>query len=458
MIFTHSNIFPRATAKEAMKVLAERTQKQRFFISYDNLNFYKQVRDQRSHNRAHQVNYTAGYVLFMNDDTHLPASSVDHSRALDMEGSKLLPNPELENYTVRAAEYNIGKTLRRYCRNAMDSQRNERGPRYSIVEPPLSEMRASQSRADYMTFPTLDHDEASIDGTISVLKELTNLLDLKASVVEGARIMLNGDYLTIRNAVRAIYRRQEHHEAIHNFSYFEPVAGLFHLQINALKMLMHVFEGNRSDPGSLSRFAALLHRKSVGKDVKDFHGCNEFFNHVFDGHLLAMLMKEVKAASISDLKKWLQGNNWPAQLRSISQKYGQTYTVEFERCRVFDTIQKAVDKRLETAIEEREALKRMRVIERRENGCNHEVLPPMDWKREETRIRKELSAGIWDNVWQNAQLFMIAGLVYRDFSDACRNGYSGQVEKCIENFMLMFQVSIQAIAKVLRYTIMTIWN
>lgn len=298
-----------------MKVLAERTQKERFFISYDNLNFYKHVRDQRSHNRAHQVNYTAGYVLFMNQDTHLPASSVDHTMALNVEGSELLPYSELEEYSIQSAEYNIGKTLQRYCRNSMDFQKGELGPRYSIISPPLSEVRANQSCANYMTFPTLDHDEASIDGTIAVLKELTKLLNLKASDIEGSRIMLNGDYLTVRNVVQAIYRRHEHREAIHNFSYFEPVAGLFHLQMNALKMLMHAFEGSRTDPGSLSRFAALLRRKSAGKDVKDFHGCNEFFNHVFDGHLLAMVMKEIKVSSIGDLKKWLQGNNWPMKLK-----------------------------------------------------------------------------------------------------------------------------------------------
>src|SRR5947209_5421998 len=128
-------------------------------------------------------------------------------------------------------------------------------------------------------------------------------------------------------------------------------------------------------------------------------------------------------------------------LRLISQIYGQIYTVEFERCRVFDEIQKAVDKKLAVAIKEREALKWMRVCKHRETGRNCETLVPVDWKHEEIRIRKELSTGSWDNIWQNTQLFLIAGLVYRGFSVACHNGYSGRVEKCIENLLVMFQVS-----------------
>ena len=227
-----------------MIVLAERTQKERFFISYDNLNFYKNVRDQRSYNRAHQVNYTAGYVLFMGKDSHLPAGSINYTLALEADNSLLLPNEDLEAYNIRAASYNLGKTLHRYCRNAMDSQRDDKKRlRYSVGEPPLSEVRASKSHADYMTFPTLDHNEASIDGTIAVLKDLTKLLHLKPFDMKNSCIMLNGDYLTVRNVMRAIYRRQEHSEPIHSFSYFEPVAGLFHLQMNVLKMLMPVFEG-----------------------------------------------------------------------------------------------------------------------------------------------------------------------------------------------------------------------
>ena len=37
---------------------------ERFLISYDNMGFNKNVAAQRMHNRVHQTNYPAGYILF----------------------------------------------------------------------------------------------------------------------------------------------------------------------------------------------------------------------------------------------------------------------------------------------------------------------------------------------------------------------------------------------------------
>ncbi len=54
--------------------LKERAQTQRFFISYNNINFYEKVKDQCLYNKAHIVNYIAGYVCFINaaDESPLP--------------------------------------------------------------------------------------------------------------------------------------------------------------------------------------------------------------------------------------------------------------------------------------------------------------------------------------------------------------------------------------------------
>lgn len=37
----------------------------RFFISFNNMNFYKYTRDQHLYNKRHQLNYTAGYICLM---------------------------------------------------------------------------------------------------------------------------------------------------------------------------------------------------------------------------------------------------------------------------------------------------------------------------------------------------------------------------------------------------------
>lgn len=57
-----------------LKNLQNCVQSKRFFISYDNMNFYKNVRDQRLHNCVRLLFYTAEYVCFMKASDLSPLS------------------------------------------------------------------------------------------------------------------------------------------------------------------------------------------------------------------------------------------------------------------------------------------------------------------------------------------------------------------------------------------------
>lgn len=46
-----------------------------------------------------------------------------------------------------------------------------------------------------------------------------------------------------------------------------------------------------------------------------------------------------------------------------------------------------------------------------------------------------------DVIRENAMQLLNLGLLYLDFVNACRNGYSGRVEKCIQCFAGIFQGS-----------------
>ena len=59
--------------------LKERMQSQQFFISYDNVNFYKKIRDQHLYNKTHIVNYTAGFVCFMNAEDRSVLPYINHN-------------------------------------------------------------------------------------------------------------------------------------------------------------------------------------------------------------------------------------------------------------------------------------------------------------------------------------------------------------------------------------------
>ncbi len=51
------------------KELQKKAWERRIFLSFDNINFYEHKRDQRLHNKVHQVAYTAGYVCFMRSNS-----------------------------------------------------------------------------------------------------------------------------------------------------------------------------------------------------------------------------------------------------------------------------------------------------------------------------------------------------------------------------------------------------
>ena len=100
----------------------------RFFVCFDNMNFYRNVRDQRQHNRGHQVNYTAGYVCLTDCGKEecsdngaeckcgpLPANSIDYSATNDLSYADInLGAPDMRDYIVGDFGTAMGEVLMRY--------------------------------------------------------------------------------------------------------------------------------------------------------------------------------------------------------------------------------------------------------------------------------------------------------------------------------------------------------
>ncbi len=58
-----------ANALAINKELQKKAWERRFFLFFDNINFYKYKRDQHLYNKGHQVAYTTGYICFMHSDS-----------------------------------------------------------------------------------------------------------------------------------------------------------------------------------------------------------------------------------------------------------------------------------------------------------------------------------------------------------------------------------------------------
>ena len=451
--------------------LLEAIRHHRFFVCFDNMNFYRNVRDQRQHNRGHQVNYTAGYVCLMNYRKEecsaneaeckcgpLPANSINYAAAKELSYTDIdLDTPDMRYYVTAAFRTAMGEVLMRYFEEPMGKQRmtkQDGSPGealYQVDAPPFEQIRARKGRAKILTMRTFDRDEASIAGTVDVLKDICNELGiLKQSdsddkpgpdggiEVGGSVVMLHGDYLTVRNVTRAMMHRAVEPNPVMRFQWVEPVAGLLHLQMNVLKMLLHTFEGGPTDPSSLKRHQISLRYKGVHKEVRDFHACDEFFRLVAEGHIIGLFMHRQKLQSIQDINLMLESGDWP---KAIHDTLGTSIPDLLHVCNLWSTmsegIEEAVEQRIEEMRTERKRLIATRRLQRVE-GMELPVLKQIMWSRVRKELEKELAGPARDIVNENAVLFVQCALIYLDFHYACRGGFSGRVEKCIQLFAVMF--------------------
>ena len=85
-----------ANRQAVLRMLCEKVNIEQFFISDDNMNFYKKVQDQRIHNKNHQVAYTTSYLCFMKGQRFFSCHTVDYKAV-----NKLKP----KNFLLALAEF-----------------------------------------------------------------------------------------------------------------------------------------------------------------------------------------------------------------------------------------------------------------------------------------------------------------------------------------------------------------
>jgi hypothetical protein len=122
---------------------------------------------------------------------------------------------------------------------------------------------------------SFDQDEANVDGAIRNIDNICRELGIGRTEIANKVVMFHSDDLTVRDIAIAKYLRVRDMGPFERFTWIEPIAGLFHLQMNVLKMLMYIFEGDvdRMHPPSLHLFRILLFREdSVDKEVKEVLG------------------------------------------------------------------------------------------------------------------------------------------------------------------------------------------
>ena len=133
--------------------------------------------------------------------------------------------------------------------------------------------------------------------------------------------MFKGDFLTVCNITRAIYRRRYDAGDIDRFLFMEPIAGFLHLQMNVLKLFLGAVWGKKTDRVSLARFQVVLSRQEAAKSAKDFHASDDFFRTVVTSFVIALCMHDTSCHDMSDFKACLSSNNWPNMIKNVDKEY-----------------------------------------------------------------------------------------------------------------------------------------
>lgn len=197
-------------AKTIMDIIVDKTRSSRFFISYDNMNFYENARDQRIFNRSSLVNYTAGYICFMKtpnmmedmadswEEQYIDSNQVDQKLVNELTNEDFDLSEADFTHQSAAIRYTISDVLGQYFATAMRRQKNDRNiPIYRKWPSPLPDVRCKLEPADILPLPTFAFNEGTIAGTIDIFEEIAKRLELTDEVVRDKLIILKGDLMTV---------------------------------------------------------------------------------------------------------------------------------------------------------------------------------------------------------------------------------------------------------------------
>ena len=210
-----------------------------------------------------------------------------------------------QDHCSAAIRYIISGVFYQYFATAMHRQKNDRNILIHRKWPsPLPDIKCRPDIANVLPLLTLATNKATISGTIDIVQELAERLELTDEVVRNKFILLKEDLMTICNCQRAIFWRQAKLPPLNKYFWLEPVAGLFHLQMNFLSLLFEKFWEIAGDLVSFNWYYGILKRKNLTKkaDNKNFHDSDDFFCTIIEAMVLILCIHTAGCLTIDELQ------------------------------------------------------------------------------------------------------------------------------------------------------------
>ena len=188
-------------AKKALQNLQTLPSEQpQFWISFNNMDFHAQVRDQRLDHQGSLMHYCAGYVAINREGDigqMLTTKDINMSLATQISESDIFLSSSDQKYLQNAFHFGAYTILTSYCSNSMSYTKNNKQLEpvalFPIYQIPIQKTLVS-------TLPVYQRNEAEMAEMSKLLREIMETLGLRSEEMEGKKIFINGDLFTVIRA------------------------------------------------------------------------------------------------------------------------------------------------------------------------------------------------------------------------------------------------------------------
>ncbi|KAH6908480.1 hypothetical protein BKA70DRAFT_1103795, partial [Coprinopsis sp. MPI-PUGE-AT-0042] len=270
-------------------------------VVYDNINFTLRKASQRLDSTTQQINATTLAIFslpvkFTRAAYGAALSVFDRNKKRgdrsNLSISSLQPTPEKQKQVTASFNHAVASILVQYLPGAIQSPKQQRKLRKKIRKMKPFIRKLGHEKTEFFPLPALDEEEASVSGTIKVIKSIFNgLLDMATDVIPSSLRLIVGDWLTIQNLRLVRTECQEEEDRFLKFDWVQEAAMPFHFQLNGMYCLyrMHLGLISHNDPSCLEHHRTLLRRAKLDLKKPEYNKAKELLLHSLAARLIDCL-------------------------------------------------------------------------------------------------------------------------------------------------------------------------
>ncbi|KIJ35361.1 hypothetical protein M422DRAFT_180855, partial [Sphaerobolus stellatus SS14] len=268
-------------------------------VVYDNINITLRKANQRLDNMVQQLNATTCAVFSLPSKFtrekygHFLSSAAQKRSPSEIKENltmdTLIPDEGLQARIDVAFTHNIRMILLNYAPRIRKNNKCSRKLRKDAAHKKPTVRSLGHEKTLFYPLPAIDEEEASVRGTINVVKHIfLKLLEFTLDLVDVECRLMVGDWLTIRNLRLMKVELEDERSNFLTMQWVKEASMPFHFQINGIHMLFRTHFGHAgdNDPASLDAHRRILRRSTIDTKKPEFNRGRELVEHSLIARIL----------------------------------------------------------------------------------------------------------------------------------------------------------------------------